>query len=142
MAKSLQNSLVSELTELASPLLIAAHNEQALKELFGYMGWNFDEETGMLTGQLADTLNQVALTIESVRGLMESEGTDSLLQLGALLNALKDLFEMINELPLSFEGAELAAEEITEIVTDLQHFLVVHYLDQKSSFTAELFRMV
>lgn len=134
--------MFEEIITLLDPIKGAANSEESLKRFFLNMGWNFDANSGMPIANVTNTVFQVLHVIETVDELIQEGGLESLDKILPLLSSVKSLFENVKGLVDSFDGANLPQEQITEVIQDIPHYLLVVYFSKKHHILAEIFRWI
>lgn len=141
MSNIIEN-ITQELIILTDPVIGASNDDYSLQQFFKPMGWNFEENSGMPLANTVNSIGQINLIIQTCQELIESEDTESLENVFSLLSSLKTLFESINGLVNSFDGANLNTAQIEEVATDILHHLAITYMQKKKPILSQLLILI
>jgi len=139
MERDFQKVLIEEIVEIIAPIRDAGLSVVSTKRFFRALGWNFDDHSGLGVAKILDFVSEFAQLISTVQDLIDSEDPESLEQILTLLNSVKKLFEKIQTIVDSFSEGGLLPEEVSDLLKDIPHVLLLRYLQiNYGAFTESL----
>ncbi|MDO7174146.1 DUF6603 domain-containing protein [Mariniflexile sp. AS56] len=142
MNNNFLNILSTEIMEVFEPVQGASLSDESLQRMFRYMGWNFDELTGLPLISVTNVINNIQTTVQNFKDNSNNKDIESLEKFDSMLKAVRSIFKEVEGIANAFDGTNLNQTHKKVAVLDLTHYLLVEYLGKKCFFITEFLRWI